>query len=88
MRDVDLFCFGSDISAILFMMPECLTPSLTKKRMPTVSIPLFEKPATISLGVIIPIAIKKTATENNTNPGRIASLASANIITTITINTM
>jgi hypothetical protein len=79
---------GNDIAASLFRIPEYRTPSLTKNNTPTVNMPLFEKPAAISDGVIMPIAIKKTAPEKRTSPGRMASLASATIITIMTNKTM
>ena len=85
---VELFSRGNDTAANLFRIPEYLTPSLTKNKTPTVSIPLLEKPEAISLGVIIPVAIKNTAAENNTKPGRMASFTKATIIAMMTMITI
>jgi hypothetical protein len=88
MRGIERCCLGSDNAANLLRIPEYRTPSLTKKSTPTVNMPLFENPAANSVGVIIPIAIKKTAPEKRINPGRMASFARATIIATTTVNTM
>ena len=64
------------------------TPSLTKNSRPTVIIPLFEKPASASVGVRIPALIKITTTEKSRMPGRILSFMSKPTITMMATRTM
>jgi hypothetical protein len=57
-----------------------LNPSLTRNRIPTVIIPLLEKPDNASSEVMISVAMNMTSAVNRTNPGRIISLRRAMII--------
>src|SRR6056297_1067203 len=52
--------FGSITVAIFESAPVCLKPSLTRNKMPTVSMPLFEKPAIASSAVRMSVTIKTT----------------------------
>ena len=60
--------------------PLCRTPSLTRKSMATVIIPLLLKPSSISLGVRMPTQRKNTTTVRRTIPGRILSHTKAAIM--------
>ena len=53
--------------------PDWRIPSLTRKSMATVIIPLLLNPSNISLGVRIPAQRNNTTTEKSTIPGRILS---------------
>jgi hypothetical protein len=74
--------------ANLFKIPDCLTPSLTIKRIPTVIIPSLAKPANASLSLITPSARSIVVAENKISPGRITSLYKATIIKIMTAKTI
>src|SRR5690554_3362275 len=63
-------------------------PSLTRNRTAMVIRPLFENPASSSLSVIIPVAIKTTAALSRISPGRIASSKNATAMNTSTAKTI
>ena len=62
-------------------------PSLTRKSIATVIIPLLLKPSSISLGVNIPTTRNNTTTESSIIPGRILSHTNAATIPARAINT-
>jgi hypothetical protein len=68
-----LFFLGRYAWAIRVINPDCLIPSLTRKRTAIVSIPLLEKPDTISSAEIIPAARKMVAALKRISPGRMNS---------------
>ena len=57
--------------------PDRRTPSLTRKSMATVIMPLLAKPSSSSLGDNMPAHMNTTAPEKSINPGRILSFINA-----------
>jgi hypothetical protein len=69
-------------------IPDCLTPSLTRNKIATVIIALFENPFKASSSLIIPNTSRMVVAEKSIRPGLIISLKRAIIIAKITPKTM
>ena len=82
-------CFpcGNKRRSISSNRPERRTPSLTKKSMATVIMPLLENPSKSSFGVRMPAHRKTTAPDRRTNPGRMWSFTKARMTKAKTIRT-
>ena len=68
---------GNRCSRSVLSSPERRTPSLTRKSIATVIMPLLEKPSRSSFGLKMPAHMKATAPESRMRPGRMRSLMSA-----------
>jgi hypothetical protein len=79
---------GKKKVASLVSAPDCVIPSLTTNSIATVTIPLFEKPASTSLALMVPNIIRNISAENRISPGRITSLAKAAIMMITIANTI
>ena len=82
-----VFPSGSSFLITCPSAPLCRIPSLTKKSMPTVIIPLLLNPSNISFGDNIPTTRNNTTTVSNTIPGRILSHINAATIPARASNT-